>query len=93
MIGTVPVLGGEHGRSRSTSSRASMRRSAVSSVKSTEREWFDLLDAPSKQWIDLPQSGHRPDWGRSRTAPEYRAPSCPKPADRVVASRSRKANP
>jgi pimeloyl-ACP methyl ester carboxylesterase len=24
------------------------------------REWFDLLDAPSKQWIDLPQSGHRP---------------------------------
>ena len=31
MIGTVPVLGGEHGRSRSTSSRASTRRSAVSS--------------------------------------------------------------
>ena len=48
MIGTVPVLGGEHGMSRSTSSRASTRRSAVSSPG---REWFDLLDAPSKEWI------------------------------------------
>jgi pimeloyl-ACP methyl ester carboxylesterase len=57
MIGTVPVLDGEHSRSRSTSSRASTRRSALSSPA---REWFDLLDAPSKQWIDLPPSGHWP---------------------------------
>ena len=24
------------------------------------REWDDALDAPAKQWIELPQSGHRP---------------------------------
>lgn len=24
------------------------------------REWFAALEAPSKQWIELPQSGHRP---------------------------------
>ena len=24
------------------------------------RDWFDTLDAPSKRWIELPESGHRP---------------------------------
>ena len=24
------------------------------------REWFDLLQAPSKQWITFDNSGHRP---------------------------------
>ena len=26
------------------------------------REWFDALDAPTKRWIELPQSGHRPQF-------------------------------
>lgn len=61
MIGTVPVLGGEHGRSRPTSSRASTKRSTVSSPGMGV---FDLLHAPSKEWIDLPQSGHWPHFGQ-----------------------------
>lgn len=24
------------------------------------REWFDALDAPTKQWIEVPKAGHRP---------------------------------
>jgi hypothetical protein len=90
MIGTVPVLGGEHDRSRSTSSRASTRRSAVSSPA---REWFDLLDAPSKQWIDLPQSGHRPYFEHTADRAGVLCTVLSETADAVVASRSRKANP
>ena len=24
------------------------------------REWFDALEAPTKRWVELPRSGHRP---------------------------------
>ena len=56
MIGTVPVLGGEHGRSRSTWSRASTRRSAVSS----RHESRSTSSTRRATRIDLLQSGHRP---------------------------------
>jgi proline iminopeptidase len=26
------------------------------------REWFDALDAPTKRWVELPRSGHRPQF-------------------------------
>jgi pimeloyl-ACP methyl ester carboxylesterase len=26
------------------------------------REWFDALDAPAKRWVELPRSGHRPQF-------------------------------
>jgi proline iminopeptidase len=26
------------------------------------QQWFDALDAPTKAWIDMPQSGHRPSF-------------------------------
>lgn len=30
--------------------------------ESEAREWFDALDAPAKRWVELPRSGHRPQF-------------------------------
>lgn len=30
------------------------------------REWFDVLQAPTKVWAELPQSGHRPAFEQTR---------------------------
>ena len=61
MIGTVPCSVG------STAGPGLPRRGRARSARPCRPpawESFDLLDAPSKEWIDLPQSGHWPHFGQ-----------------------------